>query len=150
MKLRSLLIRIIFFLSGLIVFIGLALFLLAYAYKHEIGPFAPDLMHVADYPGAQQVHVTTAPDFQPHEAYKTVKFATSDSTARIFDFYKADLDHRFLEDWRTNSAEQSPGLLEIYGSSHQDSGPLLRFKVRTEQKDGLTYVTIERSYEPGL
>ncbi len=135
-----------------------AAFLLFFMYKSNFGPYAHDLLHIANYPGAQQVEVIVSKEirgssyYNVRVPYKTVKFVTADDPARVFDFYRSDLAGRLTEDWRTNDPyEASPEHLVILGFGHQDrSSPVYIFEIKTEQQNGLTHVTIERSYEYGI
>ena len=126
--------------------------------QNEIGPFKHDRLHIADYPGAQQVNVKVADEirgstsYNDRKPYKTVSFTTSDTPERVFAFYKSDLDGRLTEDWRTNSPrDEEPEHLVIIGYGPQTrSAPVYIFEIKIEQRDGVTYVTIERSFLYGI
>jgi hypothetical protein len=140
-----------------IIFLFLGM-VLAIFFMKSIGAFNHDMLHVADYPGAQQVQVEVADEirgsayYNVRKPYKTVKFATSDNSERVFAFYKNDLTGRLTEDWRTNNPyEEEPGHLVILGYDRGErSSPVYIFEIKTEQKDGFTHVTIERSFEYGI
>ena len=145
---------------GIIVLIFAVALPLIFLYKSNIGPFAHDMLHVADYPGAQELQVVVSKeirgcmDYRDRLCipYKTVRFVTPDEPARVFDFYKNDLAGRFTEDWRTSDPyENAPERIVIVGYGHQDrSSPVYIFEIKTEQQNGLTHVTIDLRYEYGI
>ncbi|MEP6774906.1 MAG: hypothetical protein ABJA50_04860 [Chloroflexota bacterium] len=138
----------------LIVALGLLLM-----YVNPAGPFGHDVvetMYVPDYPNARNLEVPVQEDLKTlnwteDKPYKVVTFVTTDSPDQVFAFYVDKLLNRPFEDWRSNTIEQGPASFSIIGFGRERiSPPMYTFIVTTEQKQGLTYVKVERHFFPGM
>ena len=129
-----------------------------FAVRNQIGPFARDWLYVPEYPAATQLVVRIEPtepfngrDMLPaNKPYKVVTFTTEHSPTEVFGFYKKQLATRLFDGWRVDQAQEEPGHLKVLGFDGRDFGPMFLFEVTTEETDGWTHVTVERSWQPGL
>jgi hypothetical protein len=148
----------IFVLISSLLVLGLSI--AGFVLARESAPSEPqtiDLTYVPEYPGAQQVQSYTAEKdkegfYKPNAPYKTVTFLTTDTPDRVFAFYKESLKQQQFPDWHLDSSIQLTNLLDVSGTiqAMRIGTPVYYFRVQTEQKNGLTHVTVQRSYQPGM
>jgi hypothetical protein len=154
-RMRVLFKRILLAVAGLLI-VALGLFSMYLFTAGPLGRNVTDVMYVPDYPNAQNVEVPVQEDLKTlnwaeDKPYKVVTFVTTDSPDQVFAFYTDKLLNRPFEGWRPDTIEQGPASFSILGfGAERISPPMYTFIATTEQKQGLTYVKVERHYFPGM